>query len=519
MNYGVTAADTPNDAGVDAPNTDIDALAVDAALDAFAVDASLDALAVDASLDADVSTPDARPIPGLLTFDHFIKAQNTGSEDEFGTSVALSGDGNTLAVGAIYEDSSGTRVNPASSNSDPSAGAVYVYARSGATWVFQAFIKSSNTSPFDEFGRSVSLSADGNTLAVGAPQEDGSGVLVDPAGDEAASNSGAVYLYTRSGATWTYEAYIKAHNTGAGDRFGSAVALDGTGERLVVGAPGEDTSGSRLNPPSNEGAIDSGAVYEYQLEMRRWRFSAFVKAPAGAMPGALFGTATALTPDGFIAAVGAPEENGRGAVHLYSTAAWSTLGLIRASSGGLNDRFGSSLAINSDAQTVAVGADGEATEATGINPTPNRRAPETGAAYIFQFDGSIWAQQAFLKASNAEIDQFGWALALDGTGDYLVVGGIFEDGNGTGIDAIPSEGALGSGAAYAFIRRGTAWEELHYIKAFNTGAGDHFGGAVAMSSDGRTLAIGASLESSSGTGVGSTPDDAAMGAGAVYLYR
>ncbi len=508
MNYGVTAADTPNDAGVDAPNTDIDALAVDAALDA---------LAIDAALDAGPSTPDASILRGPLAFDDFIKASNTESEDEFGTSVALSADGNTLAVGAIYEDSSGTRVNPASSNSDPSAGAVYVYARSGATWVFQAFIKSSNTSPFDEFGRSVSLSADGNTLAVGAPQEDGSGVLVDPAGDEAASNSGAVYLYTRSGATWTYEAYIKAHNTGAGDGFGSAVALSGNGNTLLVGAPSEDTDGANIDPPSNESASNSGAVYAYLRTGTTWAFASFIK-PADGAAADLFGSALALSEDGRVLAIGAPNQYGTGAVHVF-TNPWAQVATLRATSGGNGDRFGRSLAISTTGFTLAIGADGEATDAPGINPTPNRRAPETGAAYIFQYSGIDWTQQAFLKASNAEIDQFGWALALDGTGDYLVVGGIFEDGNGTGIDAIPAEGALGSGAAYAFIRRGTAWEEVHYIKAFNTDAGDHFGGAVAMSRDGRTLAIGASLESSSGTGVGSTPDDAAMGAGAVYLYR
>ena len=138
---------------------------------------------------------------------------------------------------------------------------------------------------------------------------------------------------------------------------------------------------------------------------------------------------------------------------------------------------------------------------------------------IISLPGTSAATEAFIKASNASVDNFAWSLALDASGDYLVVGGIFEDGPGTGIDATPGEGLRGAGATYSFLRTGTAWAQLHYIKAFNAGMSDHFGGAISVSGDGRTLAIGASLESSSGTGVDSTPNEAATGSGAVYLYR
>ncbi|MCX8099048.1 MAG: hypothetical protein N3F11_08645 [Casimicrobiaceae bacterium] len=128
----------------------------------------------------------------------YVKASNTGAGDWFGWSVALSGDGNTLAVGARLEDSSATGVDgDESNNSAFDSGAVYVFVRSGAIWSQQAYIKASNTEEWDVFGSSVALSSDGNTLAVGAPWEDSNatGVNGDQSNDSA-SGSGAVYVFT-----------------------------------------------------------------------------------------------------------------------------------------------------------------------------------------------------------------------------------------------------------------------------------------------------------------------------------
>ena len=129
----------------------------------------------------------------------YVKASNTGADDQFGGSVALSADGNTLAVGAIWEASNATGINVPGGQTDNSAGssgAVYVFTRSGASWTQQAYVKASNTGASDEFGYSVALSADGNTLAVGAYLEDSNatGVNGDQT-DNSASASGAVYLY------------------------------------------------------------------------------------------------------------------------------------------------------------------------------------------------------------------------------------------------------------------------------------------------------------------------------------
>jgi hypothetical protein len=124
-----------------------------------------------------------------------VKASNAGDGDFFGWSVALSDDGNTLAVGAMFEDGSGTGIGSTQNESAASAGAAYVFSRSGSTWLQQAYVKASNTGANDRFGERVALSGDGNTLAVGADREASSSTGVSGTPDESAGNAGAVYLY------------------------------------------------------------------------------------------------------------------------------------------------------------------------------------------------------------------------------------------------------------------------------------------------------------------------------------
>jgi len=130
----------------------------------------------------------------------YVKASNTGAGDTFGFSVALSGDGNALAVGAPLEDRGGTGIDSTSVELADDAGAVYFYTRSANTWSQKAYVKASNlnisnTGAVDKFGTSVALNSDGNTLAVGAPFEDGSSTGVSGAPNDLATNTGAAYLY------------------------------------------------------------------------------------------------------------------------------------------------------------------------------------------------------------------------------------------------------------------------------------------------------------------------------------
>jgi hypothetical protein len=127
----------------------------------------------------------------------YVKASNTGSDDRFGSVVALSGDGNTLAVRAHAEDSNLMGIGGDGADDFANdAGAVYVFGHNGGVWSQRAYVKASNTGPGDFFGISVALSGDGTTLAVGATREDSNdpGVSGDQANDFAVE-AGAVYLY------------------------------------------------------------------------------------------------------------------------------------------------------------------------------------------------------------------------------------------------------------------------------------------------------------------------------------
>src|SRR6266545_3194003 len=207
---------------------------------------------------------DVSSISGLQAY---VKASNTGAADDFGFAVALSSDGNTLAVGTPGE-ASATSGNPAD-NTAPSAGAVYVYTRSGTTWTQQAYIKASNPDAGDQFGTSVALSSDGNTLAVGATGEDSAltgtaGIVDETTAGNAAPGAGAVYVFTRVGTAWTQEAYIKASNTGVLDLFGFSVSLSGDGDILAVGAIGESSAATGIGGnQTDNSAADAGAVYVY----------------------------------------------------------------------------------------------------------------------------------------------------------------------------------------------------------------------------------------------------------------
>jgi hypothetical protein len=189
----------------------------------------------------------------------YLKAQNTDSEDYFGTSLAI--DGNALAIGAPFEDSSS---DDPSNNSAVDSGAVYIFTRTGSSWFARAYVKASNPGSGDRFGVSTNLV--GRGLLVGADREDSSGRGLNGAPDESAEKAGAAYFFIGENATWSEMFYIKASNTNADDRFGSGVALS---ERaLVVVAPKEQSAATEINPGENaendNSANNAGAAYVFE---------------------------------------------------------------------------------------------------------------------------------------------------------------------------------------------------------------------------------------------------------------
>jgi len=466
------------------------------------------------------------PEAGELAQQAYLKASNTDAYDHFGITIALSGD--TLAVGACDEESVsmwGDEVQ--ADNGTESSGAVYVFVRNGIGWRQQAFLKASNADSRDSFGTRVALS--GDTLAVGAPCEDSDarGVNGDQDGYGEAS-SGAVYIFVRSGSTWVQQAYIKASNTDGLDDFGYSLAL--SGDTLVVGAYGEDSSAN--GNQEDNGTENSGAVYVFVRNGSKWSQQAFLKASNTGVND-FFGSSVSLSGDTL--AVGAYGEassargvngdqadntavsSGAAYVFIRKGASWSQEAYLKASNADSGDYFGASVALSGD--TLVVGARNEASGAAGVDGNQeDNTAPYSGAAYVFVRNGSVWSQQAYLKASNAtKFDGFGDSLAL--SGDTLVVGAPYERVDSTGVNGSQAEiSGLQSGAAYVFIRNGSDWNQHAYLKASNTGVNDRFGYSLALSGD--TVAVGADCEASAAMGVnGDQLDNSADKSGAVYVFR
>lgn len=469
----------------------------------------------------------------------YFKAANIDEFDRFGWAVALSASGTTLAVGVPKDDSRSIGVggDPHDEvSSFDEFGAVYVFARegSGSTWVLQAFIKASNPDEFDRFGSALALSADGSTLAVGTHLEDSraTGVNGDQL-DNSAEESGAVYVFRRAGSVWTQQAYVKASDTGAGDLFGMSVALSGDGTVLAVGAPDADSGAD--GGLCQDSSCSDGAVYVFARSGSTWSQQAHIEeSTTGAND--LFGHAVDLSNDGSTLAVGAPLENSRatgvngdeldnsatdsGAVYVYARlgSVWSRQAYIKASNTGIGDTFGAAVALSANGAVLAVGAPRE------DGPFANfLNAPDAGAVYVFGRAGSRWTQQARIKASNAATsDFFGGEVELSNDGATLAVAAIGESSAAVGIGGDEtSDARLSSGAAYVFGKNNGLWTQRAYVKASNTHTGAVFGWSLALAGNGGTLAVGAYREEGTATGINGPQQINFPGprdAGAVYLY-
>ena len=473
----------------------------------------------------------------------YIKASNTGADDEFGYSISLSADGNTLAISASYENSNATGINGDQSNNDSRySGAVYIFTRlANNTWSQQAYIKASNTDNHDRFGYSISLSADGATLAVGARREDSNATGIN--GDQSnndAEKSGAVYIFTRSADNWSQQAYLKSSNTDADDYFGHSISLSADGATLAVGARYEDSNATGINgDQSNNDAEKSGAVYIFTRSADNWSQQAYLKA-SNTGENDWFGDSISLSKDGNTLAVGAYHEDSSatgingdqsnsdasdsGAVYIFTRSAgsWSQQAYLKASNTAEGDYFGDFIFLSADGDTLAAGAAGEDSNATGIDgDQSNNDAEDSGAVYIFTRSAGSWSQQAYIKASNTgEKDYFGNTISLSEDGNILAVGADSDSSNATGIDGDQSNNdAEDSGAVYIFTRSAGSWSQQAYIKASNTAEGDYFGDFIFLSADGATLAVGAVYEDSNATGIdGDQSNNDAEDSGAVYLY-
>lgn len=459
----------------------------------------------------------------------YLKASNTDADDLFGHAVAISGD--LIVIGAPEEAGPSTGVNGIQNdNSALRAGAAYVFRRVGNSWVQEAYLKASNTDAFDLFGWSVAIS--GNRVIVGAKHESGGSTGVN--GNESDNSqwaAGSVYVFVQSNGTWSQEAYLKASNASAGDRFGYSVAI--SGDVIAVGAWNERSASVGVNGnQADDSATRSGAAYVFRYAGGNWAQEAYLKA-SNTDAEDLFGVAIGVSGD--LVVVGATRESsastgvngiqsdnsasGSGAAYVFRSNAgvWSQEAYIKASNAAFNDIFGQSVAV-SDGRII-VGAPNEDSNATRVGGNQNDdSASQAGAAYLFVKTAGVWSQEAYLKASNTRLsNNFGYSVGISGL--HVIVGAQDEDSITPGVNSGGyGNGLPNSGAAYLFDRSNGSWSFHSHLKASNPELLDRFGQAVAISNG--SAVVGASAEDSSSIGVGGDQsDNSAVESGAAYVFN
>ncbi|MBL8694107.1 MAG: FG-GAP repeat protein [Planctomycetes bacterium] len=393
----------------------------------------------------------------------------------------------------------------------------------------QAYLKASNPGVTDYFGSSVAVS--GDTVVVGAHGEDSSATGVNGnQADNSAMNSGAAYVFVRSGSIWSQPAYLKSSNTGALDCFGASVSI--SHDTIVVGAFGEASSATGVNGnEADNSALNSGAAYIFVRNAATWIQQAYLKASNSEVDDR-FGSSVSISGDTVVVGALFEDSNAKGVngtqsydvassagaayVFIRSGSTWSQEAYLKASNTDPEDHFGSAVSIANN--TIVIGAWGEDSSAMGVNGNQyDNSAPSAGASYVFIRNSSTWSQEAYLKASNADAgDGFGAAVAIDG--DTIVVGSSQESSNATSVNGNQFDNSSQrAGAAYVFSRTGSTWSQQVYLKASNSELGDEFGSAVAIS--GETLVIGAYQEDSNATIVnGDQYNNSATSSGAVYIF-
>jgi hypothetical protein len=392
------------------------------------------------------SSAGAAEAGGSLAADPFLEegeqlpAGGEEGEGRFGTSLALSADGQTALVGAPGDNGL--------------VGAVWAFTRQGTEWSQQG---AKLTVPEEEgegklcasepgecgLGAAVALSADGNTALVGAPRQHG--------------EAGAVWVFTRSGATWTLSQQLTAgpEEKGKG-RFGRGLALSADGDVALVGAPKDN---------GNNGAVwaftRTGSAFAHEGP----KMTGLQQTGEG-----YFGRSVALSADGNTALIGSPVDNG----HIGAAWAFVNTGVKWNQAGGKitgageagEGRFGFSVAISADGKTGLVGG---RTDEGGA-----------GAAWALTRGETGWTGQgAKLVPSDASgASGFGNSVALSADGNAALIGG-------------PRDAAT-LGAAWVFIREGETWSQQgEKLVPGEAGASASFGASVALSANDASALIAA----------------------------
>lgn len=390
------------------------------------------------------------PPPSVARVAAVLADRGAGDGQVFGTDVSMSADGRTLAVGE-------PRYVP---SEEHDGGRVTIWAAVAGTWVRQATVRPSVIPP-GGFGAHIALSADGNHLAVAAP--DRPGIQLSEGGQSA----GGVATFDRTGVTWHQTGRVSEPHPLGLAWFGTAVALSSDGRRMLVTAPFE---------PSSTNPRGAGTAYVFARvpgSVSGWALVDQLNNPTGPQQGN-FGEAAALSGSGRVAVIGgwgstAGTTWSAGNAVVYTADShnvWSISQVLTAAAPVTTGGFGRSVAVSDSGATIAVGATG------------------TSAVTVFHRDTTRWLRVAnFLGGGTAINGMFGWAVALSPDGQQMVVGAPYRTAGLTGRQS--------TGGAYRYARENGVWRYVGLAWVPTSVAFDYVGDTVAISGDGRTVLLGA----------------------------
>lgn len=356
--------------------------------------------------------------------------------DESGWSVSLSADGSTVAIGALENQQNGER-----------SGHTRIYRSNGTNWQ-QLGADIDGEAADDRSGYSVALSADGNIVAIGATTADGT-----------QSNMGKVRILEFDGTNWQ-QLGSDIFGEAEGDQSGTSVSLSADGKTVAIGAKANDGNGSQ-----------SGHVRIYEYDGTNW--IQLGQDIDGEAIGDFSGQSVSLSSDGRTVAISAASNDGNGLtsghvrIYEYDGIDWAQLGAdIDGESAG--DASGISASLSADGGTVAIGA-----------VSNYGSAWESGHVRVFRYNGTSWQQLGADIDGEAKSDQSGWAVSLSSDGNIVAIGAPRSGPNGNDY-----------GHVRIFQYNGGSWTQVGN-NINGESADDLSGEAVSLSNDGNTVAIGA----------------------------
>jgi hypothetical protein len=350
-----------------------------------------------------------------------------------GYSVALSADGNTALVGAPQQ---------------MGAGAAFVYTRSGSVWTQQGGkLFGTGGDSHSEQGSSVALSADGNTALVGGP------------GDN--TNTGAAWVFTRSGGVWTQQGNKLVGSGAVGAAQGWSVALSADGNTALVGAPNDNNG--------------FGTVWIFTHSSGVWTQQGAKLVGSGGIGSPLQGQSVALSADGNTALIGGPVDNpdpfghGAGAAWVFTRtgSTWTQQGSKLVGGGAIGHaEQGLSVALSADGNTALIGG--------------NQDNGNTGALWVFTRSAGTWTQQGSKLVGSGVSGTFatqGYSVAVSADGNLAV------------------SGAIGAGSIWVFKRSGGVWaQQGSKLEGSGAVGPASQGWSVAISAIGTTVIVGGSYD-------------------------